>query len=133
MTRSGYLLDLAGFLELGGAAVAGGAVQPGAVVPADVFHDRPLGHGSGWPGLEVEQLAFDGGEEALGEGVVPALAGAAMGQHYGIVSGQGRELGGGVWQPLSAWKITPGPGSRAATALASAAATSSVRRWAARA
>ena len=32
------------------------------------------------------------------------------------------------WQPLSAWKITPGAGSRAATAFASAAETSSVRR-----
>ena len=32
------------------------------------------------------------------------------------------------WQPRSEWKITPGAGSRAATALASASATSSVRR-----
>ena len=32
------------------------------------------------------------------------------------------------WQPLSLWKITPGPGSRAATALASASATRLVRR-----
>src|SRR5215471_19343783 len=129
MTRSGYLLDLAGFLVFGGAAVAEGAVQPGAVVPADVFHNRPDGSSSGRPGLGVDELAFERGEKRLGKGVVPALAGPAVGQRHRIAAGQARELGGGVLgEPRSAWKITPGPGSRAATALASAAATSSVRR-----
>src|SRR5919106_6585825 len=37
------------------------------------------------------------------------------------------------WQPRSAWNTTPGAGSRAATALVSASATSSVRRCSARA
>src|SRR5262249_35850514 len=50
----------------------------------------------GRPGLQVEQLAFDQGEEALREGVVPALAGAAVGQRHGMVAGQSSELGGGV-------------------------------------
>jgi hypothetical protein len=80
MAWSGYILDLvvvAGF-ELGGCLVAEAAVQPGAVVPADVLGDA-AGAGSGGPGLQVDQLAFDGGEEAFGQSVVPALAGAAVG------------------------------------------------------
>jgi hypothetical protein len=55
-------------------------VQAGAVVPADVFGDGVAGACPGGPGLQVDQLAFDGTEEALGQGIVPALAGAAVGQ-----------------------------------------------------
>ena len=44
-------------------------MPPGAVVPADVLDDRPPDSGLGWPGLEVGQLAFDGGEEGFGGGV----------------------------------------------------------------
>src|SRR5437764_5501854 len=107
MTRSGYLLDLAGFFELCGAAVAEGAVQPGAVVPAGVFHDVPAGGGPGRPGLGVDQLAFDRGEERFGQGVVPALAGASMGQRYRIVAGQGGELGRGVLTAPAGMEVHP--------------------------
>src|SRR6266516_2058757 len=96
MTRSGYLLDLAVFFEFGGAAVAEGAVQPGAVVPGDVLDDRPPGGSLGGPGLEVEQLALDRGEKRFRKSVVPALAGAAMGQLHRTAAGQASELGGGV-------------------------------------
>src|SRR2546430_12232861 len=96
MTRSGYLLDRAVFFEFGGAAVAEGAVQPGAVVPGDVLDDRPPGGSLGGPGLKVEELAFDRGEKRFRKSVVPALAGAAMGQPYRPAAGQASELGGGV-------------------------------------
>ena len=71
MAWSGYILDLvavAGF-ELGWAEVSQAAVQAGAVVPADVLGDGPAGSSSGDPGLQVDQLALDGAEEALGQGV----------------------------------------------------------------
>src|SRR5262249_27526371 len=74
----GYLLDLVLFFEFCGAAATQGAVQPGAVVPGDVLHDRPAGHGPGRPGLKVEQLAFDRGGKRFGKVVVPAVAGAAV-------------------------------------------------------
>src|SRR5262249_37800339 len=79
ITRSGYIPELcvAVILEVGGAAMAQGAVQSGAVVPGDVLHDRPAGLGPGGPGLQIGELALERGEEALGHGVVPALALAA--------------------------------------------------------
>jgi hypothetical protein len=48
------------------------------------------------PGPGVDELALAGGEEALGEGVVPALALAADRQRDLAVSGEGGVLGGGV-------------------------------------
>jgi hypothetical protein len=113
MAWSGYILDLvavAGF-ELGWAEVSQAAVQAGAVVPADVLGDGPAGSSSGDPGLQVDQLALDGAEEALGQGVVPAPRTQPM----------------CTGRPRSEWKITPGGGLRAATALASAPATRLVR------
>src|SRR5436190_1861238 len=96
MTWSGYLLDLVVFFEFGGAAVAQGAVQPGAVVPGDVLDDRPPGGSLGGPGLKAEELALDRGEKRFRKSVVPALAGAAMGQLHRTAAGQASELGGGV-------------------------------------
>src|SRR5262249_8759077 len=96
MTRSGYFLDLVVSFVFGWAAVAEGAMQSGAVVPADVLDDRVPCGGLGRPGLQVEQLAFDGGEERFGQGVVPALAGAAVGQHGVGLAGGGGGGGGGV-------------------------------------
>src|SRR5215472_14532205 len=96
MTRSGYLLDLVVFFEFGGCLVAEGAVQPGAVVPGDVLHDRPPRPLPRWPGLEVEQFAFDRGEKRFRKSVVPALPGAAVGQGHGIVAGEVSEGGRGV-------------------------------------
>src|SRR4249920_2079263 len=98
MTRSGYLSDLGVVvvLEFGGAVVAEGAVQPGAVVPADVLNDRPPRRCPGGPGLGLDQLAFDRGEEALGQGVIPALAGAAGRESDLPAAGDGGELRGGV-------------------------------------
>jgi len=86
---------VAGF-ELGWAEISQAAVQPGAVVPADVLGDSAAGAGAGRPGLQLEQLAFDGTEEALGESVVLALAGAAVGQLDLAVRGEGSELARGV-------------------------------------
>src|SRR5215218_5661921 len=99
MARSGYLLDdlLVGRgLELVGGHVAKGAVQAGAVVPGDVLHGRVAGGGAGGPGLVVEALTFQGGEERLGERVVPALAGAAGRQADREILGEGGVVAAGV-------------------------------------
>ena len=96
MTRSGYLLDLVVFFEFGGAAVAQGAVQPGAVVPGDVLHDSSAGGCLSGPGVLVDALALEGGEERLGQGGVPALTGPADGQGDGAVVGGCGVLRGGV-------------------------------------
>jgi hypothetical protein len=98
MTWSGYILDLGFvvFFEFGGAAVAKGAVQPGAVVPGYVLDDGPAGHVLGGPGLKVDQLALERGEKRFRKSVIPALAGAAMGQRDLAVPGERGEGGGGV-------------------------------------
>src|SRR5215469_7963682 len=96
MTWSGYLFDLVVLFVFGGCLVAEGAVQAGAVVPADVLDDRPSGGSLGGPGLGVDQLAFECGEEALGEGVVPALAGPAEGQDHLVALGELGKLRRGV-------------------------------------
>src|SRR5512133_4129770 len=103
MARSGYLLDallVGGGLELVGGHVAEGAVQPGAVVPGDVLHGGAAGGGPGGPGLLVEALAFQGGEERLGERVVPALPGAAGRQADREIVGEGGVGAAGVLATL---------------------------------
>ncbi len=84
-------------------------MQSGAVVPADVLDNSVAGAGAGWPGLQVDELAFDRAEEALGQGIVPALAGAAVGELDLAVAGQLGELCRCVL-PRSEWKITPDTG-----------------------
>ena len=108
MTGQATFLILLCFFELGGAAVAEGAVQPGAVVPGDVLDDGPAGGGPGGPGLRVEQLAFERGEERFGNGVVPALAGAAGDSVTAQSLARAANSAEVYWQPRSEWKITPG-------------------------
>src|SRR5215207_4687829 len=99
MARSGYLLDallVGGGLELVGGPVAQGAVESGAVVPGDVLHGGAAGSGPGRPGLLVEALALQRGEERFGERVVPALAGPAGRQGHFEIVGEGGEVGAGV-------------------------------------
>src|SRR5215212_11547114 len=113
MAWSGYLLDdllVGGGLELIGGHVAKGTVEAGAGEPGDVFHGRPAGGGSGGPGLLVEALAFQGGEERLGEGVVPALPGAAARQDDGQVVGEGGVGAAGVLTAAVGMEHHPGCG-----------------------
>src|SRR5918996_3910789 len=64
--------------ELGRRAVAEGGMAALAVVEGlDVLEDGGPGLLPGGPTLAMEQLGLEGGEEALGDGVVPAGAGAA--------------------------------------------------------
>src|SRR4051794_40310205 len=64
--------------EVGGREVAEGGMAALAIVEGlDVLEDRGPGLLPGGPALAVEQLGLEGGEEALGDGVVPAGAGAA--------------------------------------------------------
>src|ERR1700733_12909646 len=92
MAWSGYISDLGpvGGFELGWAEVSQAAVQAGAVV----LGDGAPGAGLGGAGLQGDPLPFDGAEEALGEGVVPALAGAAVRQLHLPPGGEGGERGG---------------------------------------
>src|SRR5918997_256153 len=85
--------------ELGWREVAEGGMAALAVVEGlDVVEDGGPGLLAGPPGLSVEQLGLEGGEEALGDGVVPTGAGAAdaladlpVGQAGGV--GVGEVLG----------------------------------------
>jgi len=57
-------------------AVAEAGVQPSAVVEHfDVVGDGEAGPGAGVEAVVVEHLVLQGGEEALGDGVVPAHPG----------------------------------------------------------
>src|SRR5512133_2345285 len=99
MARSGYLRDdlLVGRgLELVGGPVAQGTVEPGAVEPGEVVHGRVAGGGAGGPGLVVEALALQRGEERFGERVIPALAGAARRQADREIVGEGGVVAAGV-------------------------------------
>jgi hypothetical protein len=61
---------------LGRTAVAERAVEALDVVPAlDVVEDGAPQTFTSRPRPGLDELALDGGEEALGDGVVPALAG----------------------------------------------------------
>src|SRR5512139_1717334 len=96
MARSGYLLDdlLTGSVfVLVGCQVAQRGVEPGAVEPGDVLDDGASGTGPGGPGLLVEALALEGGEERLGQSVVPALTGPPHRQLDVAVAGQVGEQG----------------------------------------
>ena len=61
----------------------------------------------GGPGLLVEALALQRGEERLGERVVPALPGAAARQGDPQVAGEGGVGAAGVLAPRSAWNNHP--------------------------
>src|SRR4029450_8506381 len=57
----------------------GGGMQPTAVVPGDPGEDRGSCVGAGAVVVSVDQLDLEGGEPALGDGVVQARPGAAHG------------------------------------------------------
>src|SRR5215207_1317006 len=86
----------------------------------DVLEDGGPGLLAGGPGLSVDQFGLEGGEEALGGGIVPAgswpadaLAEVVLGQSIGV--GTGEILGA-----RSEWWIRPGAGWRPATAIVKA-------------
>lgn len=62
-------------------------------------HDRASGGGPGRPGCCVEQFSFDGGEERLGEGVVPALTGLPDRQPDAAVAAAAANSVEVYWQP----------------------------------
>src|SRR6188508_2522263 len=82
--------------ELGRREVAEGGMAALAIVEGlDVLEDGGPGLLAGGPGLAMEQLGLEGGEEALGDGVVPTGAGTAdalpqvlVGQPVGVGAGQ---------------------------------------------
>src|SRR5687768_3175108 len=65
-------------LEVDGAAIAERRMAPLAVVPAlDVLEAGAARGGAGGPRVAVEELALEGGEEALGHGRAPATTSLA--------------------------------------------------------
>ena len=63
-------------------------------------------------GRSVDELSLDGGEEALGHGVVPAFTLAAQRQHDAVVLGQFAVVAAGVL--AAAVGVEDRPGRRAA-------------------
>src|SRR5689334_11551802 len=71
------------YLVLCGREVAQRGVTPLRVVPTfDEVKDRHLRLVMGLERTAVQQFAFQGGEEALGHGVVEAVAHRAHGEHH---------------------------------------------------
>src|SRR5215208_3213918 len=107
-------------------------MQPESVVPGDPAKDGGAGLGASAVVGSVDQFDFEGGEEALGDGVVQTRAGAAHGAPQpqplaGLDAG-----GGGVFSPpLSVWKIVVGMRARprVATAASRAQVTSRASWW----
>src|SRR5689334_12079177 len=73
----------------------GGMATLPVVEDFDVLEDGGPGLPPGGPGLAMEKFGLEGGEEALGDGVVPAGAGAAdaladvlVGQPSGVGAGE---------------------------------------------
>lgn len=64
-------------------------MQPGAVVPADVLRDCSACSSTGRPRPGVDELALERGEEALAQGVIPALPGPPDGQGDLVLFGEG--------------------------------------------
>jgi hypothetical protein len=78
--RGGSVLGLVAPFELGRAELAERGVPPARVVEAlQVVEDRHPSLGLGAEPLAVQQLAFQGGKEAPGDGVVIAVADRALG------------------------------------------------------
>ena len=117
-------------LELLGTEVAEAAVAADPVVEdLDVVEHRGPGLGRARPGRAVDELGLEGGEEALGHGVVVAVADRAHGRRdAGLAQpppeGEARVLASvvGVVDEAVA-------GRRRTMAMSRAAVTSSVRMW----
>ena len=98
------------------------------VVPTlDEVEHRHAGLDLGFETLAVEQLAFEGGEEALAHGVIEAITHRAIEGRTPACSQRLPKANEVYWLPWSEWWITP-VARRWASALSSALSTSSVRR-----
>ena len=84
-------------------------MKSAGVVPAfNPVEDGSAQSGDGGPGPTVDELAFDGGEEALGHGVVPAGPLPSQGEGHAVVDRQLAKSRLVYWQPLSEWNSSPG-------------------------
>src|SRR3954452_19064369 len=75
---------------------------PAVVEDLDVLEGRAAQVGLGWPTAAVDEFLLQGREEALGDGVVVAVAAAAHrlrdpGDAGLLAEGKGDELGGFTW------------------------------------
>ena len=107
-------------------------MQPQAVVKD--FHEleyRVTGLGTGWPCVHMNELGFEGGEEALGDGVVPALTRRDRDWRMPLASSRSPNTVEVYCEPRSECNISPGAGRRWWMAMRRASQTSSVRMWSA--
>lgn len=82
-------------LVFDGGQAAEAVLAPAAVVDAfDPVHDRRSQLVSGGPGLSVEDLVLQQGEEALHGGVVPACTDSPHGSDEAVVGEYGLHLRG---------------------------------------
>lgn len=106
---------------------------PGVVSAFDVVEDGPVPPGPGWPGPVVDELALDRGEEALGDGVVPAFPLRETDRITPLAPARAGPCWCTAWTARSEWKITPAAGRRVVKAIARVSSTRLVRMWSARA
>src|SRR5260370_18365596 len=84
-----------------------GVSAPAVVEALDPVEEREPGLVAGAEGVPVEQFGLDGGEEALGDGVVEGVAAAAharqdAGVLHRLAEGEARVLGPPVWRVAQA-------------------------------
>ena len=116
----------------GRAEIAEAAVEAAGVVPAfDPVEDGPVEAGDGRPGATVDEFSFDGGEEALGDGVVPACSFASQRQGTAVIGGELAEVPAGVLAAAVGVEDRPGRWAACVKALNRASEISSVRMWSA--
>lgn len=95
----------------------------------DVLEKRRAGRRLCMGRLASEQFTLQGGEEALGHGVVLAVAHRGPIERRMPTAWRRTPKSGQVYrEPWSEWRIAPASGRRLPTATASAATTRSVRR-----
>ena len=105
-----------------------GVTAAAVVEDLDVLEDLGAQLGLGRPGAAVDELLLERREEALGDGVVEAVAACCPSIGRCRRRGPaGRRRGLTNWLPWSECQISPGAGRRCASAICSASVTSSVR------
>src|ERR1700738_4859641 len=105
-------------------------MQPHRIIPTlDVAEAGHLGLGLGCEPAAAEQLGLQGGEEALGHGVVVGVTDRPHGGANPCLATPLAECHRGIyWLPWSLWWMTS-LGRRWPTAISIASSTSSARRW----
>ena len=105
-------------------------MQPVRIVKAfDVIGDGVFSRPPGRPRLTVDELGFERREEALGDGIIPAVALATHRTDDAMIAQHSLIRHGGILAAPVGRCTRPGAGTRRPRAICSASRASSVRRW----